>query len=111
MFGERNSDKDAWFEEAKRAYEELEAQAVEAGDRLARFLIENTIAVQSTESAPSEECECPHCGKPARRKDDEPEGREIRAKPGVVGLERQGYYCASCRRIFFPTGPRTGSEG
>ena len=70
MFGERNSDKDAWFEEAKRAYEEfcikrakkgkalgtfseLEAQAVEAGDRVARFLIENTIAVQSTESLPN----------------------------------------------------------
>ncbi|MCI0409849.1 MAG: hypothetical protein L0191_15005 [Acidobacteria bacterium] len=128
MFGEKNSDKDAWFEEAKRAYEEfcakraqqgkalgtfseLEAQAVEAGDRLARFLIENRIAVQSTESPAAEECECPHCGRPARRKDEEPEGREIRAKPGAVGLERQGYYCVPCRKVFFSGGPRTGSEG
>ena len=84
MFGQGSLDKEVWFEEAKRAYEEfsnkrgrrgsglgtfdeLEEQAVEAGDRLARFLIENSISAQSTDFDPPEECDCPRCGKPAKR--------------------------------------------
>ena len=69
MFGDGYPDKEAWFEEAKRAYEEflgrraqrgtglgtfseLEAQAEEAGDRLARFLIERVISAESAMSVP-----------------------------------------------------------
>ena len=94
MFGQGSLDKEVWFEEAKRAYEEfsnkrarrgsglgtfdeLEEEAVEAGDRLARFLIENSISAQSTDFDPPEECDCPRCGKPAKRKDEAPDTREL----------------------------------
>jgi hypothetical protein len=128
MFGQGSLDKEVWFEEAKRAYEEffnkrarrgpglgtfdeLEEQAVEAGDRLARFLIENSISAQSTDFDPPEECDCPRCGEPAKRKGEAPDTRELQAKPGAIAFKRQAYYCAPCRRIFFSNGPRTRSEG
>ena len=86
-------------------------EAVEAGDRLARFLIENSISAQSTDFDPPEECDCPRCGKPAKRKDEAPDTRELETKPGGIAFKRQAYYCAPCRRIFFPNGLRTRSEG
>ena len=76
---------------------------MEAGDRLARFLIENSISAQSTDFDPPEECDCPRCGKPAKRKDEAPDTRELETKPGAIAFKRQAYYCAPCRRFFFPT--------
>ncbi len=128
MFGQGSLDKEAWFEETKRAYEEflnkrarrgpglgtfneLEAQAVEAGDHLARFLIENSVSAQRPASDPQQDCDCPRCGKPAKRKGEEPETRELQAKPGSVAFDRQAYFCVPCRKVFFPNGPRTRPEG
>jgi len=128
MFGQGSLDKEAWFEEAKRAYEgffgervrrgpglgtfdELEEQAAEAGDRLTRFLIENSISAESIDSAPPQECDCPRCGKPAKRKGEAPDTRELQARSGAIAFERQAYYCVPCRRIFFSNGPRTRTEG
>ena len=116
MFGQGSPDKEVWFEEAKRAYEEfinkrarrgpglgtfdeLEEQAVEAGDRLARFLIENSISAQSTDFDPPEECDCPRCGKPAKRKDEAPDTRELQAKPHR--LQASGLLLRSLPEIFF----------
>jgi hypothetical protein len=128
MFGQGSLDKETWFEEAKRAYEEfcrkraqsgqglgtfseLEQQSVEAGDRLARFLIASAISNESTESDHREECDCPRCGKPAKRRDETAETRELHARPGAVAFGRQAYYCVRCRKVFFPNGPRARSEG
>ena len=113
MFGKREgSDKEDWFVETKLAYEEflskrramgnrlgtfseIEAQAAEAGDRLTRFLIEKAISEESTESGEEKECNCPRCGKPSKRKDDESERREIESKRGPVSFTRPGYYCTA----------------
>jgi len=119
--------KQQWLEEAERAYEEffarksksgkrlgtfreLEGWAVVAGDRLGRWLLERKISSESTEAEREKEHDCPYCGKPARPREEGPERREVYAKPGSVCFEREGFYCPSCRKVFFPSGPGTRPE-
>jgi len=124
MFGQGKPDKEQWLKEAQEAYEkvfgpgekipeggrpltfsEIEAEAVTEGNKLARWLLEGKISSQSARTDwHRERCNCPHCGKPAKRKREEPESRELQARPGPVSFRRYEYYCSSCRRCFFPSG-------
>ena len=117
----RKPAKEEWLEEAERAYNEmfgpggrrnkkpatfteLEDQACEVGERLTRWLLEKKISKEAGESScEEEECPCPRCGKAAKRKEEGQEVRELRARPGPVAFDRQGYYCPSCRKVFFPS--------
>lgn len=113
-------DKQEWLREAEEAYQrvfgqrdrlgesrpstfsQIEEEAVREGNKLARFFIEGKISSQLEASGCHEEAgHCPCCGKLAKRKREEPETREIHARPGVVSLERYEYYCVGCRRSFF----------
>lgn len=119
-------DKEEWLRKAEEAYEkvfgerdrlgqgrgsatfsEIEAEAVEEGNRLARWLIEGKISSEAEAlDSHGEECPCPFCGKPAKRKREDLEDREVHARPGAVSFERYGYYCVPCRRLFFSAGPQ-----
>lgn len=132
MFGQgRKPDQEAWLREAKRAYEavfgerdriqkcgrlmtfsEIEEEAVREGNQLARWLLEGKVAAESDRAG----CQgatspCPRCGQPAKRRREEPESRSLRSRPGSVGFSRYEYYCAPCRRPFFPSGHPAGSQG
>lgn len=125
MFGQdQRRSKEAWLKEAEKAYEkvfgerdrirkgggpmtfsEIEDEAVREGNQLARWLLEGKISAQSEESGCHEEtCPCPHCGKLAKRKREDVDTRQLRARPGTVSMDRYGYFCAWCRRVFFPSG-------
>lgn len=119
--------KQEWWRAAERAYEEferkraqngrklgtlrqLEEQACEAGEQLARFLIESSIA-EAPQPTATDSVDCPCCGKRARPTEDGAVEREVRTKAGDTAWKRQGFYCPSCRRVFFPCRPRAGSQG
>jgi hypothetical protein len=129
-FKSNSPDKEEWLREAAQAYErvfgrrdrlgkdqqptsfsDLEEEAVREGNQLARWLLEEKISSHVAASSCHEgECNCPFCGKPAKRKREELKPREVQARPGVVSFERYEYYCGRCRRSFFPSGPQAESQ-
>lgn len=131
MFGQGKRDKEEWLREAEGAYErifgqrdkvgeggrlatfsELEEEAVREGNQLARWLLEGKISSQAASSGcEGEHCNCPHCGRSAKRQREDSDPREIHTRPGSVSLKRYEYYCSSCRRSFFSGGPQAGPQG
>lgn len=123
MFGQGQPDKETWLREAEKAYEkvfgqrdrmpkpgrpktftELEEEAVQAGNQLARWILEAEITAETEGTGcDGENWPCPHCGKPAQRMRGEGERRELRSRPGGVSVRRCEYYCGSCRKSFFPS--------
>ena len=123
-FKKGKPDKEEWLREAERAYEavfgqrdrttqdhrpltfsEIEEEAVQEGNRLARLLLEGKLSSEAAGSLyQEEECSCPRCGGAAKRKREDQETREIQARPGTVSFRRYEYYCRACRRSFFPSG-------
>jgi hypothetical protein len=121
MSSKRTPDKEEWLRNAAQAYDrafgerdrlgegrqpmtfsEIEEEAVREGNRLARWLLEGMISSKVEASgAHGEECDCPSCGKPAKRKREGLETREVHARPGPVSFERYEYYCGRCRKSFF----------
>ena len=110
-----------WIEEAKRSFDQffgedprggqvtfrqIEAAAVQEGDRVARWFLEKRLETERAECDSSVGCACPICGNSARPKEGGPEPREIVTKPGRISFERLGFYCPSCRKVFFPSGPK-----
>ncbi len=131
VFGKGKPDKEEWLREAERAYErvfgqrdkvrestrfptftELEEEAVQEGNQLARWLLEGKISSE-TESSDfhREECDCPRCGRACKRKREELKVRDLRSRPGSVSFKRYEYYCVSCRKSFFPGGPQVETQG
>jgi hypothetical protein len=125
MFGGKGTpDKEEWLREAQKAYEEvfgqrdkakegerplsfseIEAQAVQEGNKLACWLLEGKISTETERSGcHGEQCPCPRCGKLAKRKHEHVDTRELYARPGAVSFGHCEYYCSSCRRSFFPSG-------
>ena len=124
-------DKTEWIKEAEQAYErvfgerdrateacgiatfsEIEDEVVRESNKLARWLLEGKISSESAHSGCGEEnCPCPFCGKLAKRKREDLEGREIHARPGTVSFQRYEFYCGPCRRSFFPSRPRAEPQG
>jgi hypothetical protein len=131
MFGGKNKPtKEEWLREAEKAYQEvfgqrdksievgrpltfseIEEEAVREGNRLARWLLEEKISIETENSGcHGEQCFCPHCGKPAKRKREDLETRRLQARPGAVSFGRYEYHCCSCRRSFFPSGHPVEAE-
>jgi hypothetical protein len=93
-------------------FSEIEEQAVQEGNKLARWIVEAKISTEAEKSGcRGENCPCPHCGRPAKQKREDSDRREVRARPGAVSFERHEYYCCFCRRSFFPSGRPAGSQG
>lgn len=119
-------DKASWMKEAEEAYErflgddtkwkeprtfdELEREAVEVGDRLTSWFLEKGLGRRSAEATSGTEAPCPRCGRACQPRDEGPAVREVDTTRGEVALSRRGYYCGSCRRVFFSSRPRTEPE-
>lgn len=122
--------KEEWLREAEKAYEkvfgqrdklgegrrpmtftEIESEAVQEGNKLARWLLEGKISTEAEAAdCHAEECNCPVCKRPAKRRSEDLETRDVHARPGAVSFERYGYYCVPCRRLFFSGGPQAQPE-
>jgi uncharacterized protein with PIN domain len=87
-------------------FTEREDRACEATDALARWLMEEHLALDPA-ADPGVQVDCPICGGPVRY--DSPERaeleiREFHTRRGKVEYERAARRCPRCRKIFFPVG-------
>jgi uncharacterized protein with PIN domain len=87
-------------------FTEREDRACEATDRLARWLMEEHLALDPA-ADPGVQVDCPICGGPVRY--DSPEQaeleiREFHTRRGKVEYERAARRCPRCRKVFFPVG-------
>jgi len=87
-------------------FTEREDRACEATDRLARWLMEEHLALDPA-ADPGVQVDCPICGRPVRYdspEEAELEIREFHTRRGKVEYERAARRCPHCRKIFFPVG-------
>jgi hypothetical protein len=87
-------------------FTEREDRACEATDALARWLMEEHLALDPA-ADPGVQVDCPICGRPVRYDSPEQaklEAREFRTRRGKVEYERAARRCPHCRRFFFPVG-------
>ena len=87
-------------------FSEREDRACEATDALARWLMEEHLALDPA-ADPGAQVDCPICGGPVRY--DSPERaeleiREFHTRRGKVEYERAARRCPRCRKFFFPVG-------
>jgi hypothetical protein len=87
-------------------FTEREDRACEATDALARWLMEEHLALDPA-ADPGVQVDCPICHRPVRY--DSPEQaalelREFHTRRGKVEYERAARRCPHCRKIFFPVG-------
>lgn len=87
-------------------FTEREDRACEVTDSLARWLMEEHLALDET-ADPGVQVDCPICAGPVRY--DCPEQaelqiREFLTKRGKIQYERAARRCPRCRKIFSPTG-------
>jgi hypothetical protein len=95
-------------------FDQRESRALEIGKGLIRWLLGqhlgNDARARSVRNATEE---CPRCRRKCNEKEppgDGPPPREVQTGAGMVDLTRPEFFCAACRRAFFPSGPRTPSE-
>lgn len=108
-----------WLEEAKAAFErrfgeldrqphrglfdKIEQASIAAGMTYARLRAEAELGKVCDEQCGPQPC--PYCQSLCEARNEESQGREVRTRAGPVGLKRRRYYCPSCRKVFFPSGP------
>lgn len=74
----------------------VENRAVEIGDALTAELTRQTTGNQT----PQAEATCPNCQQSGRYKG--PRERELMGRRGPVTISEPEFYCACCRKSFFP---------
>lgn len=87
-------------------FTEREDRACEVTDALARWLMEEHLALDRA-TDPGAQVDCPLCGGPVRY--DSPEQaeleiREFQTRRGKIEYERAARRCPRCRKVFFPPG-------
>lgn len=87
-------------------FTEREDRACEATDALARWLLEEHLAMDGA-ADPGTQVDCPICGGPVRYGSPEKaelEIREFHTRRGKIEYERAARRCPRCRKVFFPPG-------
>lgn len=85
-------------------FDKLEQASVAAGMAFALQAFEAKLGELVQKEPPGPQ-PCPHCRKPCEERSEETEEREVLTRAGPVRFERRGFYCTSCRKVFFPSGP------
>jgi len=80
----------------------IETRAVEIGDAVTTEFLKRKSADRPAEG----ESVCPQCGKLGRYRG--PRERELIGRRGAVAISEPEYYCACCRKAFFPEDQRVG---
>jgi uncharacterized protein with PIN domain len=84
---------------------DIEHLAREAGQRVMQGL---TADLAEAEAAQEAEAKCPACGRDLHYKGKRK--RSLVTETGEVCLEREYYYCPTCRKGIFPPRPTVGTE-
>ena len=115
-------DREAFMAEAGRRYDallaraggadkfdDIEEQALEAGEGLIRQLLAERLAAEARLDG-ARTAVCPECGQPMRRPAGEA-GRRLKTRAGEVQYQRRHAICDRCRTSFSPSGPTAGDSG
>ena len=84
-------------------FDQMEDRALEVGGKLERWLMEGCLAEAARRKGAGPAPSCPRCRQPLRMRAS-PEERGLRGRSGAVSFRREGGYCPSCRKAFFPSG-------
>lgn len=99
MFGDGKLDE-------HRTFVQKDEKAYEIVGGLWQWMMEKHIEKDERTCEVEVKCLCPHCGGIGRSREKDKGSRDIVGKHGVVGFEREGFYCGRCRKVFFPSGPK-----
>ena len=97
MFGEGKLDE-------LRTFVQKDNQACEIVDELWQWMMEKHLEKDEQTDDVEAKRLCPWCGGIGKRRENNKEHRDLIGERGSVGFEREGYYCARCRKVFFPSG-------
>jgi hypothetical protein len=89
---------------------DLENLTVEIGDELVRQLANTDLAARSDEAVAKAEHACPECARMSAVEADR-EPLILQGRRGELEYSEPRCHCRSCRRDFFPSGPRTSTSG
>ncbi|REJ88901.1 MAG: hypothetical protein DWQ34_21030 [Planctomycetota bacterium] len=89
---------------------EIENQAIEIGDEIARQLAAGDLANRSSQTSEQQLFCCPTCGRSCRVEQDL-EPLILQGRRGEIEYAEPRCHCRSCRRDFFPDGERTSKAG
>ena len=89
---------------------DIEEQAIEIGDEIARRLANADLSERADEAFQQERFACPDCGRESPVEDD-PEPLILQGRRGEIEYAEPRCHCRSCRRDFFPGGARTRASG
>jgi hypothetical protein len=87
-------------------FNEREDRACEVTDALARWLLQEHLALDGA-ADPGVQVDCPLCGGPVRYDSPEQaelEVRDFQTRRGKIEYERAARRCPRCRKVFFPLG-------
>lgn len=85
-------------------------QACEIVDELWQWMMEKHIEKDNETVEGEAKRRCPWCGGIGKSREEAKEHRDLIGQRGSVGFEREGYYCARCRKVFFPSGQKDGNR-
>jgi hypothetical protein len=87
-------------------FEELENDAAELGDAVAREIMQQVLQTQAEDDHPETICECSVCRRDGKL--DDVQVRVVQTRRGEVRWPEPRYLCKYCRKAFFPSGERLG---
>lgn len=93
-----------------RTFVQKDNQACEIVDELWQWMMEKHIEKDDETDEAEAKRRCPGCGGIGKSREESKEHRDLIGERGSVGFEREGYYCARCRKVFFPSGQADGNR-
>lgn len=90
-------------------FEQMEDRALEVGQKLERWLMEQCLAEKARRKDGEAGPCCPQCHTPLQLASAKE--RQVRARMGPVTMRREEAYCKACRKAFFPSGRAVQTGG
>ena len=91
-----------------KTFDQMEIAANEVGDRVSERLAQRSL--DRSLGAETQAPRCPKCDQPGCRH-EEPDPRVIQTSRGEVQWNEDEYFCRTCRKAFFPSDRKIGSQG
>lgn len=94
-------------EEPGASFDEIMERVRQEREAMMKPLVEELVNEAGNEEVEVEVC-CPACGGEAQNKGKKK--KVVQHREGAVEVNREYYYCPSCKQGFFPPGSETGTE-
>src|SRR3990167_7732765 len=87
-----------------RTFVQKDDQACQIVDELWQWMMEKHLEKDEQTDDTEAKRRCPWCKGIGKSRQEDKEHRDLIGQHGSVGIEREGYYCGRCRKVFFPSG-------